>query len=244
MDFCNVKNLTMSKGWKEKGQKLAYTVLNPLINAMVKYGVTPNMITVLGLILNILATIIFIYGAETALRGDHRTVGWGGFIILVAGLMDMIDGRLARVGNTASKSGALFDSVLDRFSEMFMFLGICYYLVENQYFLSSLFAFIAMTGSIMVSYTRARAEGLGVQMADVGLMQRPERIILIGGSALFCGIFSGVFGSGIKVSIDALPFPLFETITIFTFPLFLLSLMANYTALDRLKSATKILDKE
>jgi len=114
----------------------------------------------------------------------------------------MIDGRLARLGNMANPFGALFDSVIDRYSEMIMFLGIIYYLISHDYFLSSLFAFIAMTGSVMVSYTRARAEGLGVN-CSVGLMQRPERILIIGISAILCGLFSAQF-SGVMANITAL----------------------------------------
>jgi CDP-diacylglycerol--glycerol-3-phosphate 3-phosphatidyltransferase len=109
--------------------------------------------------------------------------------------------------------------------------------------LSSLFAFIAMIGSIMVSYTRARAEGLGVKMADVGFMQRPERILLIGISAIVCGIMSGVMGSEFKVSVNWLPFPLIETISFFTFPIFLLAVFSNITAFSRLNHAKKVLTK-
>jgi len=223
----------MAPKWKIQGQQLVYNIFNPLINFMIKVGITPNMITVLGLLINGVATVVFIYGAEASVRADLRTVGWAGFIILLGGLMDMIDGRLARVSNTSSDYGALFDSVLDRYSEMIMFLGICYYLISYDYFYSSLFAFIAMIGSIMVSYTRARAEGLGVN-ASVGLMQRPERVIIIGTSALACGIASSFIGGDYKTEIAFLGFPLFETISIFTFPIFILAIMANITALRRL----------
>jgi len=232
----------MASKWKDSGQKLVYGIINPFINLLIKIGITPNMITFVGLILNILASIILIYGAEKGERMDHEYVGMAGFIILLGGLMDMVDGRLARVGNMSSDYGALFDSVLDRYSEMFMFLGICYYLVSYDYFLSSLFAFIAMIGSVMVSYTRARAEGLGVR-ADVGIMQRPERVLLIGIAALACGIFSKLYGGGFKIDIEGLPFPLFETITIFTLPIFILAIMANITAVRRLMHARKLILK-
>lgn len=230
----------MAAAWKTSGQNLVYNVFNPFINLLVKFGVTPNMITLLGLIINIVAAVILIYGAEQSDRSDHRLVGWAGFVILLGGLMDMIDGRLARVTNSSSKYGALFDSVLDRYSEMFMFLGICYYLISKDYFYSSLFAFIAMIGSIMVSYTRARAEGLGVN-ASVGIMQRPERVIIVGVSALACGIFSKIVGGDYKIEAHMLDFPLFETITIFTFPIFLLAIMANITAIRRLLFAKKLI---
>ena len=132
--------------------------------------------------------------------------------------------------------------MIDRYSEMVMFLGICYYLISYDYFLSSLFAFIAMIGSIMVSYTRARAEGLGIN-CSVGIMQRPERILIIGVTAIICGVFSGLYGGDYKISVGWLPFPLFETITLFTFPIFLLSIFTNITAINRLLYSKKELQK-
>ncbi|HRX29460.1 MAG TPA: CDP-alcohol phosphatidyltransferase family protein [Saprospiraceae bacterium] len=227
--------------WKDKGQQLVYRIINPLIELLIKLGITPNMVTFLGLLLNVVASVIFIYGAEHGSRSDHRYVGYGGLAILLGGLMDMVDGRLARVSNKSSKYGALFDSVLDRYSEMIMFLGICYYLVSFKYFYSSLFAFIAMIGSIMVSYTRARSEGLGVS-AKGGMMQRPERILIIGISALLCGIVSGMGYGDTKIIVDWLPFPLYETISIFTFPIFILAIFANITAINRLLEAKELLE--
>lgn len=225
---------------KEKGQQLVYKGINPLIHLFIKMGITPNMITIIGLLLNFLATIVFIMGAEAKNRSDHSYVGWAGFIILVAGLFDMIDGRLARVGNMAHPFGALFDSVIDRYSEMVMFLGIIWYLVSYDYFLSSIFAFVAMIGSVMVSYTRARAEGLGVE-CSVGLMQRPERILIIGISAMLCGLFSHYVGGQYQFHPDWSPIVLFETISIFTLPLVILSVLANLTALRRLNYSRKVL---
>ena len=96
----------------------------------------------------------------------------------------MLDGQVARLGKMSSSFGALFDSVLDRYSELFLFLGICYYLIAHHYFMSSLIAFIALIGSMMVSYTRARAEAL-IGSCKVGFMERPERIVLVILGALF-----------------------------------------------------------
>ena len=133
----------MANFLKEVGQPLVYKAIQPLIDLLARAGVTPNGITATGFLLNIAATVVFVYGTNAA-RGDLRYVAWGGGTILLAGLFDMIDGRLARVSKQESSFGALFDSVLDRYSELVMFLGICYYLVAQQYFLSSLFAFIAL----------------------------------------------------------------------------------------------------
>jgi len=228
----------MSNFLKDIGQPIVYRVIQPLIGLLARAGVTPNAITMVGFLINIVAAAVFIWGANEA-RGDLRVVGWGGAIILLGGLFDMIDGRLARVSGQESQYGALFDSVLDRYSELVMFLGICYYLVAQHYFWSSLFAFIAMIGSLMVSYVRARAEGLGVECKE-GLMQRPERILTISISAILCGIlrdYAGLF----KYTIPGFDFPLFESITIFTFPIFIMAILTNLTAIKRMQDAKKTL---
>jgi phosphatidylglycerophosphate synthase len=218
-----------------------YKVINPLVRLLIRAGLTPNMITTIGLILNIGVSIIFISGAEEGRRGDLSYVGWAGALILFAGLFDMLDGQVARLGNMSSPFGALYDSVLDRYSELILFLGICYYLVSHHYFLSSLFAFIGLIGSMMVSYTRARAEGLGIECKD-GLMQRPERVIIIGVSALACGIASGWMGGNFKIHWPGSNFPIFETISIFTIPLTIMAFLANGTAIGRLRDAKRALD--
>lgn len=228
---------------KKYGQPLVYRLISPLINLLVRLKVQPNTITTTGLIINVVAAVVFIYGGEMGDRTNHSYVGWGGIVVLFAGLFDMIDGRLARVGKMASKFGALYDSVLDRYSEMIMFLGICWYLVAQSYFFSSLFAFVAMIGSVMVSYVRARSEALGAT-ADIGLMQRPERVILIGVSAIACGIFSVTVGNDVRIVVDWLPIPIFETISLFTLPIVALAFLTNYTAIARLMHSKKELESK
>jgi len=169
---------------RDRLQKILHRILDPVVKFFIMMGLTPNIITTIGLLMNVGVAAIFIEGAEKGMRGDLSYVGWAGALILFAGLFDMIDGQVARIGKMTSRFGALYDSVLDRYSELFMFLGICYYLVSHHYFISSLIGFIGLIGSIMVSYTRARAEGLGIPCKD-GLMQRPERVVIVGGSALF-----------------------------------------------------------
>ncbi|MBK6932712.1 MAG: CDP-alcohol phosphatidyltransferase family protein [Saprospirales bacterium] len=229
----------MSNFLKEVGQPLVYSVIQPLINFLARLGVTPNAITMIGFVINIGATVVFVYGTNAA-RGDLRYVAWSGCIILFAGLFDMMDGRLARVSKQESSFGALFDSVLDRYSELVMFLGICYYLVAQQYFFSSLFAFVAMIGSIMVSYVRARAEGLGVECKG-GLMQRPERVLLVGISAILCGLVQSYAGD-FKYVVPGTGFPIFENITIFTFPIFIMAILTNWTAIQRMRESRSALD--
>ena len=185
--------------------------------------------------------IIFIKGAEEGNRGDLSYVGWAGALILFAGLFDMLDGQVARLGNMSSKFGALFDSVLDRYSELIMFLGICYYLISKHYFISSLSAFIAMIGSMMVSYTRARSEGLGIENKG-GVMQRPERVVLTGLSAIACGVAAHFIGGDYKLFVPFFRYHIFETMTIFTLPLTIMAILTNITAIRRLMHAKKELD--
>src|ERR1700743_2856790 len=123
-----------------------------------------------------------------------------------------------------------------------MFLGICYYLISHHYFISSLMAFIAMIGSMMVSYTRARSEGLGIQNKG-GLMQRPERVILIALSAIATGVASIFVEGGGKVFIPGSNFHVFQLMTIFTLPITVLAVLTNITAVKRLLSAKRALDK-
>ena len=138
-------------------QQLIYKIINPLIRGMIKIGITPNFITTTGFILNVVAAGMFVYAGIYGGQNDLAIIGWAGGVILFAGLFDMMDGRVARLGNMSSKFGALYDSVLDRYSELMTFFGICYYLSMKDYFLYALIAFIALIGSLMVSYVRARA---------------------------------------------------------------------------------------
>jgi CDP-diacylglycerol--glycerol-3-phosphate 3-phosphatidyltransferase len=222
-------------------QQLIYKVINPFVKFLVRIGFTPNAVTTVGLVLNVGVAAIFVAGAEEGNRGDLRYVGWAGALTLFAGLFDMLDGQVARLGNMSSTFGALYDSVLDRYSELIMFLGICYYLIGHHYFLSSLFAFIALIGSMMVSYIRARAEGLGVEVKG-GLMQRPERVVTIGVSALACGITAYYIGGDYKLFVPGIPFQVFETISVFTIPLTIMAVLTNITAFHRLREAKKALE--
>jgi len=217
-----------------------YKIIDPVVKMLIKLGLTPNAVTSIGFALNVGVAVVFIIGAEEGNRGDLSYVGWAGGLILFAGLFDMLDGQVARLGNMKSIFGALYDSVLDRYSELIMFLGICYYLVAHHYFLSSIFAFIALIGSMMVSYVRARAEGLGIECKG-GLMQRPERVVTIGLCAMLSGICSLYIGGDYKLYIPGVKFHVFETISIFTVPIVILAVLTNITAFKRLIDAKKSL---
>ncbi len=132
-------------------------------------GITPNMLTILGLILTL--------GVTVTLATGHFV--WGGVLVLLTSVFDMFDGALARATKRNSTFGAFFDSTIDRYSEALIFLGLLLHyqgVPAAHYELS--FVYLAIIGSLMVSYTRARAEALGVE-CKVGMLARPERIILL-----------------------------------------------------------------
>ena len=208
-------------------QKVIYHVINPLISALIKLHITPNIITFVGLLLNLLATALFIYAAVYAPQ-QLNLIGWGGAVILFAGLFDMIDGRLARVGGMQSTFGALWDSTLDRYSELFTLFGIAIYLLLNGSVWSGVITFAAMVGSVMVSYVRARAEGLAIE-CKVGFMQRPERVVVTSVGALLCGCCADC------VSFD----PLWLLIV----PMYLIAILANITAFWRIAHCYRVLNE-
>jgi len=128
----------------------------------------PNVLTFLGLLINIAAAFLFA-------AGSFR---WAGLVVVGAGLFDMVDGRVARETNRVTRFGGFFDSVLDRYSDLALLMGLLvYYASINRFFYVVLTA-IVMTGSVMVSYTRARAE-CTIPRCKVGFLERPERVVLI-----------------------------------------------------------------
>lgn len=174
-------------------QKLIYTLINPIIKGMIKMGITPNMVTTIGFVGNVVAAFLFIHASQlTPLSMGFSWIGWGGAILLFSGLFDMMDGRLARLGNMSTTFGAFWDSTLDRYSELFSLFGITLYLMTASGIWAGVLTFLALVGSIMVSYVRARAEGLGIE-CKVGLMQRPERVVVTALAAIITGMTSNLW---------------------------------------------------
>lgn len=172
-------------------QRVIYVIINPIIQAMVKVGITPNMVTTIGFVGNLAATSLFVVAALMVRSGDTaqamEMVGWGGATILFAGLFDMMDGRLARVSGKSSVFGALWDSALDRYSEMVSLFGVSVVFLYCDWFWMGIATYAAILGSVMVSYVRARAEGLGIE-CKVGLLQRPERVVITALAAIASGV--------------------------------------------------------
>lgn len=204
-------------------QKVIYHVIDPIISGMIKIGLTPNLVTIIGFVLNVVATAMFIYAGYGFVGGNTELVGWAGGVILFAGLFDMMDGRLARRGNMSSTFGALLDSTLDRYSELCTLFGITLYLLQAGWFWSGVITFVAMVGSIMVSYVRARAEGLDIE-CKVGLMQRPERVVLTALGATFCGVADNLW--------------------VLVVPMIIIAVLANVTAFWRVGHCYNVLSKQ
>lgn len=211
-----------------------YRILAPLVRLLVRLRVAPNDLTTAGLVVNFLAAIVLVVGGEHGDRGDMSYIGWASALILFAGLFDILDGQVARGGGMTTAFGAIYDSVIDRYSELIMFLGMCYYLVSHGFLLTSLLAFVAMIGSVMVSYTRARAEGAGLS-CKTGLMQRPARIVLLAAAGLACAISTACTGGYVKIRSGDPVFGSIETIAIYAIPIGLVALLSNLTALGRLR---------
>lgn len=148
-------------------------LIKPVVDFFIRLELNPNFFTTIGFILSIISAYFFAIG----------NLRLGGFVILLAGTFDIVDGQVARATNRVTKFGALYDSTLDRYSEVIMFFGLAYFFVSQSMLKTSVAVSIALGGSIMVSYVRARAEALGFE-CKVGMMQRPERVVYIGLGAL------------------------------------------------------------
>ena len=149
-------------------KKWFLAILRPLAHLFIRLGFKPDWLTLMGLVMNLGATAAFAKGY----------LNWGAVIMMVAGLCDVLDGQVAREGRKETKFGALLDSTADRYSEIFIYFGIGAYLIGRDEWVVTGILFFAITGSLMVSYVRARAEGLG-EDCKVGFMQRPERLIAL-----------------------------------------------------------------
>lgn len=177
-------------GYKDRAKRLAHGVFEPVVGGLAAAGVKPDMLTGLGFVLSLGAGLAFALGR-------FRTAAT---VTLLAGVCDILDGQLARRLSAVSRFGAFFDSTLDRLAEAALLVGIAWYYVFNLVLMTfdpervmrdvqhglepitwgliALLAVLALVGSFMVSYTRARAEGLGLE-CRVGWFERPERMVLL-----------------------------------------------------------------
>jgi CDP-diacylglycerol--glycerol-3-phosphate 3-phosphatidyltransferase len=160
-------------------RNLAHRITDPIVGILSKSGITPNVLTSINLALNIAAAFIIATG--------HFLIG--GILVLVAGLFDLLDGALARFIKQTTRFGAILDSVADRISEAAILCGLLiWYIPQQGTSLEIVLIFVVLIGSFLVSYIRARAEGLGWQ-CQVGLFTRAERVIVLAIGLLINQIF-------------------------------------------------------
>jgi CDP-diacylglycerol---glycerol-3-phosphate 3-phosphatidyltransferase len=154
--------------------KVCGAIIDRIVRWLALSRIHPNVLTFLGLVINTWAAFLFA-------QGNFR---WAGVVVIGAGLFDMVDGRVARETNRVTRFGGFFDSVIDRYSDLALLMGLLvYYASINRNFYVVLTA-VVMTGSVMTSYTRARAEN-AIPKCKVGFLERPERVVLVIIGALF-----------------------------------------------------------
>lgn len=192
-------------------------VLGPWERALVRWRVTPNALTFASFVVACVSAVAFALG----------NFGAGGWLYLLTGILDILDGRIARATGMVTKGGAFFDSVMDRYAEIVVFGGLAVFYRGSWALYVALFASL---GSVMVSYTRARGEALGVQV-NIGTMQRPERLFYLGVISGLSPIVETLFGHG------ALP-PFVPVVVALT----LLGVSANVTAVRRISHTLAKLD--
>jgi CDP-diacylglycerol--glycerol-3-phosphate 3-phosphatidyltransferase len=180
------------------------TLLEPLARALDASHVSPNALTVLGFLPAIGAGVAFAEGM----------VRLGGILLGVSGLFDLTDGLLARIGNKETKFGALLDSTIDRYSEIAVFIGLAIFYRGEAALYGVL---IALAGSLMVSYLKARAEGLGFSCKS-GMLQRPERLVIL--------ILGALIGANVL-----------------RWAIWLVAVLANITAVERLIRTRSLMGK-
>lgn len=179
------------KACRDSLQQGIYVVINPFVRLLIRIGITPNMVTFIGFLGNVAAAIVVGVAAYSSMRSeaglDWSMLTLGGALIIGFSLFDMLDGQVARLGNMSSKFGAFFDSVLDRYCEFVTVGAVAYLFLSCGWDIAALLTFLALMGSLLVSYTRARGEGLGI-VCKIGFMQRPERVVVTALSLMASGI--------------------------------------------------------
>ena len=182
--------------------------VQPLAVALARAGIQANWLTYAGFLLNVVVAIVVAQG----------WLGIGGALFLIVNALDFLDGAVARAAGTAGAFGAFLDSVLDRYSEAVVFVGLIVFYSRQDDMLGVIASALALSGSFMVSYCRARAEGLGLD-CEVGLLQRPERIVIL--------------GIGLMVTEYTLPIVLISVLVV-------LAVLTNVTTFQRMRHVGRL----
>lgn len=188
-----------------------YWLTTPFVKFIVFLKISPNTLTLCGFFISCIAGYVFAEGHIAA----------GGWVMIFGATFDMFDGHIARLTGQVSRSGAFFDSVMDRFCESVVLLGLASHYRDSWVLY---FVIMALIGSLMVSYTRARGEGVGVEVKE-GFMQRPERIVYLGVGSVFSPIFSYFLSPWFHAPMDFMN----------TGAILIIAFMTNITAIQRMK---------
>lgn len=188
-------------------------LISPVERFFVRTHISPNLLTVIGLIISgVLAGAFYATG--------H--LGLAGWMVIIGGTFDMFDGRVARATGQTTQSGAYFDAVIDRYSEGIAYFGLIYFYRDHWMIWVVLFAFL---GAFMVSYSKARGEAMGLEVKS-GAMQRPERIVYLGVASIFSPVVR-------LLTAHYSPFPYEELLLIAS--LGLIAVSTNWSAITRMK---------
>ena len=167
--------------WTKSFGDACGVLLDAIVNWLALARINPNALTLIGLGVNTVAA--FLFGYATA-DNQRRMFFYAGLVIIGSGFFDLVDGRVARASNQVTRFGGFFDSVVDRYSDVSLFFGLLVYYARGNRFFYVVLTALVMTGAVMVSYARARAESL-IGSCRVGFLERPERLVLLIIGALF-----------------------------------------------------------
>jgi CDP-diacylglycerol---glycerol-3-phosphate 3-phosphatidyltransferase len=167
--------------WTSGVGRACGVLLDAIVRLLALSRINPNILTLMGLVVNTYAAFLFGYA-----NGDNqrRMFFYAGLVIIGSGFFDLVDGRVARASNQVTRFGGFFDSIVDRYSDASLFFGLLVFYARGNRFFYVVLTALAMISAIMVSYARARAESL-IGTCRVGFMERPERLVLMIIGALF-----------------------------------------------------------
>jgi len=167
--------------WTNSVGRACGALLDAIVRLLALSRINPNVLTLMGLVVNTWAAFLFGYANG---ENQRRMFIYAGLIIIGSGFFDLVDGRVARATNRVTRFGAFFDSVVDRYSDASLFFGLLVYYARGSRFFYVVLTALVMISAIMVSYARARAESI-IGTCRVGFLERPERLVLLIIGALF-----------------------------------------------------------
>jgi phosphatidylglycerophosphate synthase len=174
--------------WTNGVGRVCGALLDAIVRLLALTRINPNILTLMGLVVNTYAAFLFGYATGA---NQRRMFFYAGLVIIGSGFFDLVDGRVARASNQVTRFGGFFDSVVDRYSDASLFFGLLVFYARGNRFFYVVLTALVMISAIMVSYTRARAESL-IGTCRVGFMERPERLVLLIIGALFSYVMAPV----------------------------------------------------